>query len=72
MYDAGRELEKSQDIWGKNKFNCIDIAGKVRNSLSRHNFAQEFVPMTSILFSTKSEGTDWREKLKQSESQSCA
>ena len=26
--DAEGRLEKSQNIWGKNKFNCIDIAGK--------------------------------------------
>ena len=28
IYDAGGGLEKSQNIWGKNKFNYIDIAGK--------------------------------------------
>ena len=28
IYDAGGGLEKSQNIWGKNKFNCILIAGK--------------------------------------------
>ena len=31
-YDAGGGLEKSQNIWGKNKSNCIDITGKRRNS----------------------------------------
>ena len=30
---------------GENKFNCIDIAGKGRNSVLYYNFAQEFVPM---------------------------
>ena len=28
IYDAVGGLEKSQHIWGKHKFNCIDIAGK--------------------------------------------
>ena len=32
---------------------------------------KEISPGASILFSTESEGTDWREKLKQSEGQSC-
>ena len=42
IYDAVRGLEKSQNIWGKNKFNCI--AGKGRNSVFYYNFAHEFVP----------------------------
>ena len=28
IYDARGGQEKSQNIWGKNKFNCLDIAGK--------------------------------------------
>ena len=45
VYDARGRLEKSQNIGGKIKFNCIDIAVKGRNSVLHYNFAQEFVPM---------------------------
>ena len=40
-----RGMEKSQNIWGRNKFNCLDIVGKGRNSVLYNNFTQEFVPM---------------------------
>ena len=45
IYDAAGGSEKSQNIWGKNKFNYMDIAGKGRNSVPYYNYAQGFVPM---------------------------
>ena len=45
IFDAGGGLEKSQNIWGKNKFNCFDIAGSGRSSVLYYDFAHEFVPM---------------------------
>ena len=41
----GGGVEKSQHIWGKIKFNSIDIAWKGRNSVLSYSFTQEFVPM---------------------------
>ena len=41
---CGWWIGESQHIWGKNKFNYIDIAGKGRNSVPYYNFAHEFVP----------------------------
>ena len=43
--DAVRGFEKSQDIWGKNKFNYMDLAGKGRNSVHHYNYSHKFVPM---------------------------
>ena len=43
--DAVRGFEKSQHIWGKNKFNYMDLAGKGRNSVHHYNHAHRFVPM---------------------------
>ena len=39
------DWRKAKNIWGKNKFNYIVVAGKGRNSVPYHNFTQEFVPM---------------------------
>ena len=44
FYDAGGGLDKSQNIWGKIKFNFL-ILQERRNSVLYHNFTQELVPM---------------------------
>ena len=43
IYGAEGGMEKSQNIWGKNKFNFVDIAGK--DGFLFPFFSQEFVPM---------------------------
>ena len=44
-YTMRRRDRKSQNIRGKNKFNCIDLAGNGRNSVPYYIFAQDFVLM---------------------------
>ena len=39
------DWRKAKTSWAKNKFNCIDIAGKGRDSVLYYNFSHEFVPM---------------------------
>ena len=45
--------------------------GRPWDYVERSGRRKEISPRTSILFSTKSEGTDWREKLKQTKGQYC-
>ena len=46
-YTMRVEDRKSQNIRGKNRFNCIDLPGKGRNCVPHYVFAQEFVLMKS-------------------------
>ena len=57
--------------WRQLQFSAQACHGTPWDYVERSGRRKEISPRTRILFSTKSEGTDWREKLKQTKGQSC-
>ena len=57
--------------WRQLQFSTHACHGTPWDYVERSERRKKISPRTSILFKTESEGTDWREKLKHSEGQSC-